>query len=105
MTYREKFTLCHSTLFVTVEFHFSLKAGAQNVIYVKKDIICKEGEIFAIIGLAREDSQISGWTEGVWEGNTTLNSKDLLLQWSLWTKNKNQKTKQNKKNQQPPLPL
>lgn len=36
MTYREIFTLCHSTLFVTVESHFSLKAGAQNVIYIKE---------------------------------------------------------------------
>lgn len=82
MTYREIFTLCHSTLFATVDSHFSLKVGAQNVIYIKKKkkISCKVGETFAIIGLTREDSQISGWAETVWKENTTLNSKDRLLQ-------------------------
>lgn len=46
----------------------------------KKKFSCKVGETFAIIGLTQEDSQISGWAEAVWKGNTTLNSKDQLLQ-------------------------
>lgn len=52
----------------------------MSFILKKKIISCKVGETFAIIGLTREDSQISGWAETVWKENTTLNSKDQLLQ-------------------------